>query len=87
MPIGTENIFVHNIGYEILIQPSRIYKFLTRFFKILRKIFYRLRNFGIVPYRFEIVSAELLREKTVEGVKIEQKNDLLAVAEYIIGKN
>ena len=25
--------------------------------------------------------------KTVEGVKIEQKNDLLAVAEYIIGKN
>lgn len=35
----------------------------------------------------KIVSAELLREKTVEGVKIEQKNDLLAVAEYIIGKN
>lgn len=85
--VSADDIFVHYISYEILIQSARIHEFLSRLFQILCQIPYCLRQFVRMRDGLKIVSAELLREKTVEGVKIEQKNDLLAVAEYIIGKN
>lgn len=63
--VGADDVFVHNIRHEVLIQPARVDKLPARLLDIFHEIFYRLRHLRSMVNRTELIPSEPLGKKRI----------------------